>query len=182
MVEIVVKINTTLNDDEKMNLKLFSHYMQKGLIDLNKVITYMRDFLKSIKNELIFDSLIHLKQTRIWLYHNLIKVLNRKLINPQISEDICDDIIYYQYTLEIYIYLDNCLNIQSTETSYDIKQILWLLRQFFVIDIDIKKKSISKLDSIHYILSAFTKSQTDDYDTDTSYSINTNLLYNFDVI
>ena len=152
MVEIIVRINPTLNSDERDALKMFTHYVQNNTLKVPQIIKYLRSFLYVLKNELISNNYLeYLRDTRVWICYNLIRVLNRHLIDPIASNDVCDTLAYYYHILDIYINLDEIL------VYDDNGKISWWLRQFFVIDIDLKKKCYSKCDSVNYILNTYNK-------------------------
>jgi len=165
-MDLIIKINSTLDEDDKKGLRLFSHFVEKDIINVIKIIEYMKDFLGIIKRENVPHTLIYFKQTRIWLCYNLLRVLNLKLIDPKISNDLYDNIYSYSYVLDIFKYLDDCLLDCINNPSEGPKPLGWLLRQFFTIDIELKNKSNSQCDAINYILNTYQESQINQLDFD----------------
>lgn len=144
-MEKIIEINGKLDHGDKRNILALKYYINKGLITVDQVITALTLLSGLYEKEKIWHTYDSFKGARIWICKNMIRVLQHNIIDPIVDDDICKEIEFYQYILDIFVYLTNCKTDELKTTN-------WYLMQFLVIDTDLKNKYDSKYNSVDYII------------------------------
>jgi len=136
------------SNDTIKRLQIIDDCLVSNTIKLKSLMINFYNFLELIKKEDINPDFTTLKQTRIWLYHNIIKVLRSRLIDPNANNDICVILQKYTYILEIFYNLNRYI---ENDSQKNIHMISFLIGIFFVIDEDITTRCYSRLEITQYI-------------------------------
>ena len=142
-----------LSAETHKRFDLIKSNMLGETITIDMITINMRDFYKMINKEEVANVSEGFKAVRLWIFNNMYRVLNKRLIYPNATQEVCEH-IKDGYITALDIFLD--MSEEILDISENISHIVYLLRMFFTIDTNLKIRYQSRYDFSSYILNTNT--------------------------
>jgi len=145
-LEKIITIHENFDPLIIKRLEILDNNIKNHVITLHDLINDFKDFIQFIDKE---KEISDFKILRIWIFQNIFRCLNQKIIIPNIDPHIFQHLKNdYLYILEVFIDLHTIL----PKIDYNINDFTIAVTIFFTIDTNLQQRYHSKYDITSFII------------------------------